>query len=170
MNSLFSFEWSKLGNLEEGRKNLGPDMPVLVYRMLEYSLKHVMYREFGEEKTIELFRKAGYLAGLEFAHNSLALNADSGSFLAEFIQAMENLKVGIIRIEEADFHNGIFMITVYEDLDCSGLPVTDEVVCNYDEGFLSGVLEAYVKRPVVVREIDCWANGDRVCRFQGKYC
>ena len=59
-----------------------------------------------------------------------------------------------------------FTLTIAEDLDCSGLPVSSETVCNYDEGFIKGILEAYTKREFSVTEINCWANGDRVCRFK----
>ena len=52
-----------------------------------------------------------------------------------------------------------------EDLDCSGLPITGEVVCNYDEGFIAGILHVYTGQVYDVREIDCWATGDRTCRF-----
>jgi predicted hydrocarbon binding protein len=65
-------------------------------------------------------------------------------------------------------HQETFVITVEEDLDCSGLPVSGEVVCNYDEGFLAGIAEAYNQKTFLVREVDCWASGDRVCRFEGK--
>ena len=67
------------------------------------------------------------------------------------------------------FHeeSGEIVLTVGEDLDCSGLPVTGEEVCTYDEGFLAGILEAYTGSEYHVREIDCWANGNRTCRFRG---
>jgi predicted hydrocarbon binding protein len=61
-----------------------------------------------------------------------------------------------------------FTLTVAEDLDCSGLPFTDEVVCQYDEGFIAGILEAYTGKRFFAKEIDCWASGDRVCRFDVK--
>jgi len=61
--------------------------------------------------------------------------------------------------------DGTIILTVAEDLDCSGLPITNENVCVYDEGFIAGILEAYTGKPYHVREIDCWASGDRVCRF-----
>jgi uncharacterized protein len=38
----------------------------------------------------------------------------------------------------------------------------------YDEGFISGILKAYSGRDFRVREVDCWATGDRVCRFDVK--
>ena len=35
---------------EEGRCNLGSEIPVMVYRLLEYSLKEQLEEEFGAEK------------------------------------------------------------------------------------------------------------------------
>jgi predicted hydrocarbon binding protein len=70
-------------------------------------------------------------------------------------------------VEASDVQNLNFMLTVSEDLDCSGLPIKGVTVCDYDEGFIAGILEAYTGKSYKVREIDCWANGDRVCRFSG---
>ena len=33
-------------------------MPVLVYRLLEYSMNDVLFKNFGIEKTDEIFRQA----------------------------------------------------------------------------------------------------------------
>jgi len=56
-------------------------------------------------------------------------------------------------------------MTVAEDLDCSGLPPSGQVVCQYDAGLIAGVLEAYTGKPFYAKEIDCWASGGRICRF-----
>ena len=104
------------------RGNLGDELPVMVYRMLEYSLKDELKNRFGKEVQIEVFRSAGRKAG-------------------EII------------------------LTVAEDADCSGLPVLGETVCNYDEGFIAGILSLYSGKPYTAVEVDCWATGDRVCRF-----
>jgi len=160
------FKWEKLGDIKEGRGDLGEEVPVLVYRLLEYSMNHVLAAEYGVEQANELFRKAGYLAGSEFAKNALDLTLELDAFVAHLQQVLKDEKIGILRLEKMDEQDGTIVLTVAQDLDCSGLPPTDEVVCNYDEGFLSGVLEAYTSKPYVVREIDCWASGDRVCRFR----
>jgi predicted hydrocarbon binding protein len=76
--------------------------------------------------------------------------------------------VGILRIEKADLENLELVMTVSEDLDCSGLPVIDETVCEYDEGFIAGVLQVYTGKEFHVREVDCWASGERTCRFVAK--
>ena len=48
-----------------------------------------------------------------------------------------------MRVESADIEKLTFTLTVAEDLDCSGLPVCDEQICTYEEGFLSGVLSEH---------------------------
>lgn len=159
------FSWNKLGNIKEGRGDLGEEVPVLVYRLLEYCMNHVLAEEYGVEQANELLRKAGYLAGTEFANNVLDLSVEQKAFVAQLQRVLKDLKIGILRVEQME-ENGEIILTVAQDLDCSGLPPTDEVVCNYDEGFLAGVLEAYTHKTYKVREIDCWASGDRVCRFR----
>jgi predicted hydrocarbon binding protein len=71
-------------------------------------------------------------------------------------------------IEKADLEKLEFTLTVDEDLDCSGLPMIEEAICTYDEGFLSGILETFTNRPFEVKEVDCWCTGDRTCRFTAK--
>lgn len=159
------FAWNKLGDVCEGRQVLGEEMPVLVYRLFQYSMNDVLNHELGEEQAYRLFHRAGHLAGMEYAKNNLPLDADFNSFVAALQKSLLGLKIGILRVEAADLAAGRLTLTVSEDLDCSGLPPSDEVVCNYDEGFIAGILEAYAHTPFEVREINCWATGDRVCRF-----
>lgn len=160
-----NFTWESMGDLAIGRASLGDMMPVTVYRLLQYTLKDVLDREWGKGYANEVYRAAGHLAGLEFAKNVLDLSGDFDYFITNLTRTLNELKIGILRIEKADLQNLNFTLTVSEDLDCSGLPVTDETVCNYDEGFLSGILEAYTGKSFEVIEIDCWATGDRTCRF-----
>lgn len=161
------FSWDGMGNIEEGRGDLGEGMPVLVYRLLTYTMLDVLTRRYGKEEADDIFRDAGYLAGSEFAKNVLDLSADFGTFISTLQSKLKELKIGILRMENFEAETGAVLLTVGQDLDCSGLPTTGEMVCVYDEGFLAGVLEAYTKKPYRIREIDCWANGDRVCRFSG---
>lgn len=55
-----------------------------------------------------------------------------------------------------------------EDLDCSGLSDTSDVICIYDEGFIQGILESFSGKGFNVRGIDCWCIGSRTCRFEAK--
>ena len=160
------FSWDMLGDINTGREHLGARMPVLVYRLFQYTMWATLVREYGTEEMIRLFRKSGDLAGREFAKNMLDLSADWEHFLAQLQKLLKDLEIGVMRFEELDKNTGHALLTVSEDLDCSGLPVSGECVCNYDEGFISGILSTYTKKPYSAVEIDCWARGDRVCRFE----
>lgn len=162
------FTWESIGDVIEGRKNLGEDMPVFVYRLFQFTIKDELYKQFGAEKTVEIFRNAGDLAGMEFARHMLDLSLPLTDFVAHLQGILKDCKIGILRVESFDTDTGNAVLTVGEDLDCSGLPVTGETVCNYDEGFLAGVLKVYTKKDYVVTEVDCWATGSRVCRFEAK--
>lgn len=151
---------------EKSRSNLGETLPVLVYRMLEYSIKDELISRFDKDTQIDIFRKAGQRSGEYFARNMLHLDQPVNQFISELQAKMQELKIGVLRIEYVDEESGRIILTVSEDADCSGLPVLGETVCNYDEGFISGILSVYTGKLYSAIEIDCWATGDRVCRFQ----
>jgi predicted hydrocarbon binding protein len=165
--ALNDFTWDNLGDIKEGRGDLGEEMPVVVYRLMQYTMLDVLTKDFGADQANEYFRRAGFLAGSEFAKNTLDLAVDFNTFLANLQNALKELKIGILRMEAFDHDTGNIVLTVGQDLDCSGLPVTNETVCNYDEGFIAGILHIYTGKNYTVKEVDCWANGDRVCRFNG---
>ena len=161
------FSWESLGDLKTGRENLGDEMPVIVYRLMQYTLMDVLSKEFGIEEANEFFRKSGFLAGKEFAKNVLDLKLGFDEFIAHLQETLKAFKIGVLRMEFSDAETGELVLTIGEDLDCSGLPVTNENVCVYDEGFIAGILKAYTGKNYTVSEIDCWASGARVCRFRG---
>ncbi len=161
----YTFSWTDLGDVELGRPNLGNSASVLVYRLLQYTFKDVMTKAFGREQTAAIFVRAGHLAGMNFCRHVLDTSLDFNAFIADLTRKLVDLKIGVLRIEKADLATLQLALTVSEDLDCSGLPVYGETVCDYDEGFLAGILECYTGKPFTVREVDCWATGGRTCRF-----
>jgi predicted hydrocarbon binding protein len=88
--------------------------------------------------------------------------------VAHLQETLKAEKIGILRLEKADMENMSFVLTVSEDLDCSGLPIYGTTVCDYDEGFIAGILHAYTGQHFSAVEVDCWATGDRTCRFEVK--
>ncbi len=160
------FSWSRLGDLEAGRPNLGPLLHLSIYRLMQFTLRDLLIRDFGVETADRIFYEAGKKAGEEFCRHLLAGTRDLNSFVAGVQQAMKDLGIAIFRVESADYARGSFVITLAEDLDCSGLPVCGEEICVYDEGFIAGLLREHTGREFDVKEIDCWGSGDRICRFQ----
>lgn len=163
-----SFEWTMLGKIDEGRPNLGFTTDVSVYRLMQFTLRDVLIADVGVEKADRIFYRAGETAGRHFYENLITKRGSFGAFMAELQDVLKQLKIGILRVEKSDVEKLAFTLTMAEDLDCSGLPVCDEQVCTYDEGFISGLLSAHTGRDFSVKEVDCWCSGDRVCRFDVK--
>lgn len=162
------FTWDFIGDVKTGRPNLGEYMPVDVYRLMQFTLRDTMIQTIGVEATNDIFFKAGKAAGIELYRNLLTSRAPFGYFINEIQEVMKSLKIGILRVEEADIEAMHFILTVAEDLDCSGLPMINEQICTYDEGFIAGLLSEQTGHEFSVQEIDCWCSGDRVCRFEVK--
>jgi predicted hydrocarbon binding protein len=161
----YNFSWDQLGDIEEGRPNLGKQTSVAVYRLMEYTMRAVLEKEYGDEQTRWLLAQAGRLAGQEFCKNMLDISLPFNKFIAQLHDALLDLSVGVLKMEKSDIENMSFMATVSEDLDCSGLPIRGVTVCDYDEGFIEGIFTVYTGKAFTVKEIDCWTTGERTCRF-----
>ncbi|MDO8735774.1 MAG: V4R domain-containing protein [Thermoleophilia bacterium] len=162
------FEWKDLGDITVGRPNLGPTTSVAVYRLMQYTMRDVLIKDYGVERADALLFEAGKVAGKALCRNLLDTKLEPEAFISDLSEKLIGLSVGVLRVETADLDKMEFILTVAEDLDCSGLPVSDETVCNYDEGFIAGILEEFSGIEFNVREVDCWASGERICRFEAR--
>lgn len=165
MTRKYGFSWDLLGDAVEGRPNLGPMVHIEAYRLMQYCFRDILEKEFGTEKADELFFESGQLAGVQFYKNLIKEASSLNDFVKQLQAVLVEKGIGILRVEEADVEKGKFVISIFEDLDCSGLPELDYEFCRYDEGFIAGLLEAFTGHRFNVKEIDCWCTGDRTCRF-----
>jgi predicted hydrocarbon binding protein len=161
----YQFTWDLLGDLALGRPNLGHHTRLEVYRLMQFCFRDVLEQHLGSQQADQLFYAAGKLAGEEFYKHALNGSTDFNEFIRQLQSVLKEMGIGILRVEKADIERGSFVLTVAEDLDCSGLPELDYEVCTYDEGFIAGLLESFVGQPFKVKEVDCWCTGDRTCRF-----
>ncbi len=165
MRRKYAFFWNLLGDIEEGRPNLGNTTRVEVYRLMQFTFRDIIEKHVGSVETDEIFYQAGKLAGTMFYQHIIEETDNFNVFIKRVQDSLEELGIGILRVEKADLQKGELTLTVSEDLDCSGLPETGYEVCTYDEGFIGGLLESFTKKSFLVKEIDCWCTGDRTCRF-----
>lgn len=164
----YQFYWELLGNLNVGRPNLGPTARLEVYRLMQFCFRDIMEQQLGTEKTDQIFYEAGKLAGTQFYQHLLTGCTEFPQFVKKLQEVLKDMGIGVLRVEKADLQANDFVLTVSEDLDCSGLPELDYEICVYDEGFIAGLLENFSGKNFVVKEIDCWCTGDRTCRFTAK--
>jgi uncharacterized protein len=111
---------------------------------MQYTMRDALIDKLGEVRSNAILRQAGKLAGAIFYNNSLNKDLGFNEFIAELQQKLKDSHIGIFRIEELDQEKLHHIVTLAEDQDCSGLPFSNEVVCNYDEGFIAGIFEAYM--------------------------
>lgn len=167
-NENFEFQWEHLGDIDNGRPNLGNKTSVAVYRLMQYTLRDAALKHTDSGTVRKIFYDAGYLSGKSIYRNLIVKAADFNELMEKFQKILKDLNIGILRMESVDLEKMEFTMSVYEDLDCSGLPLSEEAVCTYDEGFIAGVLEAFSGREFEVKEIDCWCTGERTCRFRAR--
>lgn len=160
------FNWADIGDISAGREHLGESVSVALYRMLQFSVRNSAIKHVGVETANKIFFDAGFASGVAFFNEMMGgKHDDFPAFVRELQRLLREKGIGILRMEETDLDNLRFVLTVSEDLDCSGLPPVGETVCVYDEGFIAGVFQGYTGKQFKVKEVDCWGTGERVCRF-----
>ena len=58
-----AFSWDILDNIKEGRGDMGEDMPVLVYRLMQYTMLDVLTKAHGEKRPMNIFVKRVFWPG-----------------------------------------------------------------------------------------------------------
>ncbi len=163
----YEFSWDLIGNIEKGRPHLGSDMRLEVYRLFQFTVRDVLERHLkSKEEVDKIFFEAGINAGRQFSEKLVGRQENLYSFLSLLQKKLQEFKIGILRVEQVSQHNANLIISVEEDLDCSGLPDSGAEACHYDEGFIKGALDYQTGDRYSVKEIDCWCLGGRTCRFE----
>lgn len=49
INGGYNFSWKDIGDISEGRPNLGMNTRVEIYRLMQYTMRAVLDKELGEE-------------------------------------------------------------------------------------------------------------------------
>ena len=163
----YEFNWSLLGDVNRGRPNLGKEVDVSIYRLMQFTLRDAIEKKYGAEETDMTFFEAGKLAGAHFYHHFVEPAGTLDEFVRKTQNVLKDMKIGIFRVESVNEDETI-VLTVDEDLDCSGLPELDSEICVYDEGFIAGLMEGFTGYPWTAKEIDCWCTGARTCRFEAR--
>jgi len=161
----YQFNWDLIGDIREGRPNLGSSVELDVYRLMQFTIRDVLEEKFGSKEADRIFYEAGMLAGRYFYERFVQPVNTLDEFVEKVQRVLKEKKIGVLRIEEENSAEGKVMLTVDEDLECSGLPELDYETCIYDEGFVAALFGCFTKEPWRAKEIDCWCTGARTCRF-----
>ena len=108
------FSWEDLGDVTVGRPNLGQSVPVLVYRLFQYTMRDVLITESDVATANDIFIKAGKLAGEHFCRNALNTDLEFNEFIAELQQ---NTRTDTIFILTAIVLNLLFYSVKIPNID-----------------------------------------------------
>ena len=93
-----TFDWSMLGDIEEGRPNLGSLMEVSVYRLMQFTLRDVLIKKYGVEAADHVFYDAGEEAGRQLYRNVITKKDSLTEFIGELQEVLKDLKIGVLRV------------------------------------------------------------------------
>lgn len=162
----YAFDWALIGDIEMGRPTLGQMVSVEAVRLMLLSLKGVLEAYKDTQFAEDIFRQSGRQSGLAFYHRHFDESLEPEQFISKLQRILQSMGIGLINIEYAVDNGAQIVITLDEDLECSGLPITNSEMCHYTSGVISGLLEGYYQQPYRIEELDCWCSGDRTCRFK----
>lgn len=136
--------------LRIGRKTLGPDAGIALYRLLRLvALEDIIGR--GAAGT-------AYVAGKK-------LGAGLGlTKLEDFLKLCHDLKIGVIKVPVLS--NTKIHVDVYECVTCDGMNPVGRTLCHFEGGLIAGAVEGILKRKARAQEVTCIGGlGHQTCGF-----
>jgi predicted hydrocarbon binding protein len=131
------------------RPNLQNFLPLATYRLLRIS---GMKELFGESTKPVLYRLGKILSSyfdVKKENDLLALVKDLGIGIPEIVEKNEDK----------------ITIDLYECMTCAGLPITGELICDLECGFLAGGIEKITGRKTKGIQTKSWTAGNDYCEF-----
>jgi len=141
----YEFNWDIIGDLQEGRPNLGDQVNLVLYRLMQYTFHDAAVKKFGNEESKQLFYDAGKIAGRFFFEHFLKEYEDLplDGFLEKLREVLDKHGIRFLRIDSVDVDAGAFALSVATGFEGAGLDTIKLDRCDYDIGFVEGILAKF---------------------------
>lgn len=163
---------------EEGQIWLGDKRMVLLHAEALGSLRQELLDSMGTEYTRGLLTRVGYLSGMRDAELAMKARRDESQLDMLAAGAQLHALSGMVEVEpirvEADQERGylygefLWKHSIEDDMHLASAGKTNEAVCWMEIGYSSGFLTRLMGKRIIVREVECVATGDNVCRAVAK--
>ena len=142
---VYQFNWDIIGDLQEGRPNLGDEVNLVLYRLMQYTFLDVAVKKFGSEETDRLFREAGNIAGKFFFENFFGNAKDMplDDFLQKLRSTLVELGIRFCRIDSVDADKEEFSLSIATGIEGAGPDLAKINDHQYAIGFIEGLLLKY---------------------------
>lgn len=107
-----------------------------------------------------ILHNAGFKVGQTF--NDQLKSQVTGNLLQNISQFWEKNQLGRIEVESKT----PLTIRVYDCYECETLPIIGRPACAFDSGILTSLFSQHFKKEMEVKEIKCYAQGDKYCGFK----
>lgn len=139
--------------IEELAVNVRPTLkgvlPLETYRLLRVAgMKEV----FGESTGPALYRLGKILISY------FDLSSEE-----EFLQLIQKLGIGLPKVHQRSDDNVV--VHLFECMTCAGLPVTGELICDLECGFIAGGYEKITGKKTKGTQTKSWTLGNGFCEF-----
>jgi predicted hydrocarbon binding protein len=131
------------------RPNLKNVLPLATYRLLRIS---GMNELFGESTKPVLYR----LGKILVSYFDVKTEDD-------FLKLVKELGIGIPEIVNRT--EDAITVNLYECMTCAGLPITGELICDLECGFIAGGIEKITGKKTKGTQTKSWTAGDDYCQF-----
>lgn len=161
-------------NPEEGLIWLGEKRMLMLHAEAFGSLRQELLESLGVEQTRGLLTRIGYLSGTRDAE--LAIRTRQTGTQLDILAAGAQIRslCGLIKVEpvriEVDQHQGylygefIWKQSIESDQHLAMSGHSHDPVCWMETGYSSGFLTQLMGKRILVREVECVAQGDEACR------
>lgn len=106
-----------------------------------------------------ILREAGLKVG-EALYEKVK-DPDLNTFLGNIANFWQTHSLGNVEVKTLN----PLTISVQDCFECSGLPYLGRPACAFDSGILESLFTLYNKEEAKVKETECYALGDKACRF-----
>jgi predicted hydrocarbon binding protein len=153
---VYEFNWDIIGDLQEGRPNLGDQVSLILYRVMQYTFYDVAAKQFGNEETDQLFYESGRIAGRFFFENFLKAYKDLpiDGFLEKIRAVLDENNIRYLRIDAVDVDAGEFAISVATGIEGAAFDPIKLAGCDYDTGFVEGILFKYAGKEFTAKTVN----------------
>ena len=141
------------------RPKLGDQVPISVFRIFRQFT--AMHGEdlIGERGIRTVFTHAGRELGLEVGKSLMTPELDD--YLERVFEYVSDAKIGVLSAVEVSDERIILRLD--ECITCAGMPNLGKKICHFEVGIVSGIVQAFVGKPVHGFESKCNVNGDDCC-------
>ena len=155
----YEFNWDIIGDLQDGRPNLGEHVNLLLYRLMQYTFREVSVKKFGNLESDQLFRNAGKIAGMFFFERFLKSFKDlpMEEFLEKFHTILDQHGVRFLRVDSMDTNTNTFALSDATGIDGLGLNLLQVDDYHYDVGLVEGVFFKYKGQEFHAETVNTWA-------------